>query len=63
MVYVLRQSGASAKDHAVRRGAAWLRANQREDGGWATRSLNSDKTHYIANAGTAFALMALKACE
>ena len=42
---------------------AWLEGNQRESGRWFTRSLNDDKAHYIANAGTGFAVMALAACR
>lgn len=61
-VYVLRQSGVPAADPAVARGAAWLRANQRESGRWYTRSLNTDRAHYITNAGSAFAVLALAAC-
>ena len=49
---------------AVRKGAQWLKANQRESGSWFTGSLG---THYhlnfISHSGSAFALMALKACE
>jgi squalene-hopene/tetraprenyl-beta-curcumene cyclase len=62
-VYVLRQAGLPAEHPAVKRGAGWLRANQRVSGRWFTRSLNSDGRHYISRAGTAFALLALKACE
>jgi squalene-hopene/tetraprenyl-beta-curcumene cyclase len=63
VVYVLRQAGLPAKHPAVARGAAWLRANQRASGRWFTPSLNTDRAHYIRHAGSAFALMALKACE
>jgi squalene-hopene/tetraprenyl-beta-curcumene cyclase len=63
VVYVLRQAGVPAEDPAIRRGAAWLEANQRASGRWFTRSLNNDKAHYIANAGTGFAVMALAACR
>jgi squalene-hopene/tetraprenyl-beta-curcumene cyclase len=63
VVYVLRQSGLP-KDHpAIRRGVAWLEGNQRESGRWFTRSLNNDKAHYLSNAGTGFAVMALEACR
>lgn len=63
VVYVLRQAGLE-KDHpAMKKGAEWLRTSQRESGRWFTRSLNNDKAHYITHAGTAFALLALKACE
>jgi squalene-hopene/tetraprenyl-beta-curcumene cyclase len=62
-VFVLRQAGVPSNDPALRRGAGWLLANQRASGGWFTRSLNDDKDHYIAHAGTAFAVMALRACD
>lgn len=62
VVYVLRQAGVPASDEALRRGVAWLKTNQRESGRWFTRSLSTDKFHYIANAGTGFAVMALRAC-
>lgn len=62
VVYVLRQAGVPAKDEAIQRGVRWLRSNQRASGRWFTRSLNSDRAHYITNAGTAFAVLALTAC-
>jgi squalene-hopene/tetraprenyl-beta-curcumene cyclase len=63
VLYVLRQAGVAATEEPIRRGVAWLKANQRESGRWFTRSLNNDGRHYISNAGTAFAVLALKACE
>lgn len=63
MVYVLRQAGVPRDDVAITKGVAWLKNNQRESGRWFTPSLNSNGAHYITHAGTAFALMALKACE
>jgi squalene-hopene/tetraprenyl-beta-curcumene cyclase len=63
VVFVLRRAGVPADDPAVRRGAAWLRANQRESGRWFARSLHRDGRHYLTHAGTAFAVMALAACE
>lgn len=62
VVYVLRQAGVPAKDDTMRRGVRWLRTNQRTSGRWFTRSLNTDGAHYITNAGTAFAVLALTAC-
>ena len=47
----------------IQKGVNCLRANQRESGRWFVRSLNTDKFHYITNAGTSFAVLALKACE
>lgn len=63
VVYILRQAGLGSDHAALKKGADWLRANQRLSGRWFTRSLNTDRAHYITNAGTAFALLALKACE
>jgi squalene-hopene/tetraprenyl-beta-curcumene cyclase len=62
-VYLLRQSGLKADHPAVKKGADWLKANQRISGRWFTRSLNTDRAHYITHAGTAFALLALASCE
>jgi squalene-hopene/tetraprenyl-beta-curcumene cyclase len=63
VVYVLRQAGTPATSDPIRRGVAWLTTHQRASGRWFTRSLNGDKLRSISNAGTAFALMALKACD
>lgn len=63
VLYVLRQAGVSASKEPIQRGVKWLRTNQRESGRWFTRSVNADRAHYITNAGTAYAVMALKACE
>lgn len=59
--FVLLQAGAKTTDAAVAKGVKWLKANQRESGRWYTRSLNNDADHYIANAGTAFCVLALDA--
>lgn len=63
VLYVLRRAGIPAADPALQKGIAWLKANQRESGRWFTRSLHSDSKHYITHAGTAFAVMALAACQ
>jgi squalene-hopene/tetraprenyl-beta-curcumene cyclase len=63
VLFVLRQAGVVATDEPIRRGVAWLKSNQRESGRWFTRSVSADRAHYLANAGTAYAVMALKACE
>lgn len=62
VVFILRQTGVPANDPALTRGAAWLKTHQRASGRWFTRSLNNDKAHYITNAGTGFAVLALAAC-
>jgi squalene-hopene/tetraprenyl-beta-curcumene cyclase len=63
VVLILRQAGVPAKDPAIEKGVKWLKANQRESGRWFTQSLNTDRAHYISNAGTAYALMALAECK
>ena len=63
VVHVLRQSGVAIDDPAITRGANWLRTHQRASGRWFTRSLSNDKAHYIANAGTGFAVLALSECR
>jgi squalene-hopene/tetraprenyl-beta-curcumene cyclase len=63
VVYLLRQTGMPAEEKPFQRGVQWLRTNQRESGRWFTRSLNADRGHYLTNAGTAFALLALEGVE
>jgi squalene-hopene/tetraprenyl-beta-curcumene cyclase len=62
-IYVLRLAGLSADHAQVRKGIDWLKTHQRASGRWFTRSANKDSKHYITNEGTAFALMALAACN
>jgi squalene-hopene/tetraprenyl-beta-curcumene cyclase len=62
VLYVLRQSGLSKDGETIRRGVNWLSTHQRDSGRWFTRSLSNDRHHYITNAGTAYAVMALHAC-
>mgnify|MGYP002079063776 CR=1 FL=1 len=63
VIYVSRRAGIAADDARLQRGIDWLKANQRESGRWFTRSLNKDNRHFLSHAGTAFALLALTACE
>jgi squalene-hopene/tetraprenyl-beta-curcumene cyclase len=62
-IFVLRQAGVPANDPALVKGIAWLKANQRESGRWFSRSLFRDNKHYLSHAGSAFAVMAIQACE
>ncbi|MFO0865247.1 MAG: prenyltransferase/squalene oxidase repeat-containing protein [Gemmataceae bacterium] len=62
MLYILKQTNAKRTD-AIDRGLAWLTSNQRESGRWFTRSISADRAHYIANAGSAYAILAIKAWE
>jgi squalene-hopene/tetraprenyl-beta-curcumene cyclase len=63
VIYVLRQAGLTVTEAPIQRGVNWLKAHQRASGRWFTRSLSADRAHYITNAGTAYALMALQACD
>lgn len=62
VVYVLRQAGVPADDPRIRRGVGWLKGHQRESGRWFTPSQAWHTQHLIANAGTAYAVLALHAC-
>ncbi len=61
-LFVLRQVGEPAATPALRRGVAWLKTNQRISGRWFTPSQGWHTEHRIANAGSAFAVLALEAC-
>lgn len=62
-IVVLREAGLPANDARIQKGVKWLLANQRESGRWWTRSLNTDKWHFITFSGTAYPLMALQMCN
>jgi squalene-hopene/tetraprenyl-beta-curcumene cyclase len=62
VIYVLRQAGVPADHEKIQRGVAWLKRNQRISGRWFTRSLSTDTYHFITHAGTAYAVLALRAC-
>ncbi len=62
-VYVLRQAGVPAEDPRIQKGVAWLKTHQRASGRWFTRSMWKDSKHYITHAGTAYAILALAACD
>jgi squalene-hopene/tetraprenyl-beta-curcumene cyclase len=55
----LEAHGTPASDAAVRRGIAWLIRSQRESGRWWTKSLNTDRWHFITYSGSAYPLLAL----
>jgi squalene-hopene/tetraprenyl-beta-curcumene cyclase len=72
VIFVLRQAGVPAGRPELVRGVGWLRRNQRASGRWFTPSpAAGDRTEggvgtrdlYVQNLGTAFAVLALKACE
>jgi squalene-hopene/tetraprenyl-beta-curcumene cyclase len=61
-VFVTRQAGLPASDARLQRGLAWLKSHQRASGRWYTPSQAWHTQHLIANAGTAYAVLALFAC-
>ena len=62
-LFALRQADVSAADPRVQRAVHWLKTNQRESGRWFARSLVGRKANLISNSGTAWAVMALAACN
>jgi len=70
ITFVLQQAGMSAEDANLKRGLAWLAANQdKTEGSWAAYSLNKSKEHHISpetalfmnDAATSYAVLALAA--
>ncbi len=62
-VFVLRQAGLPIDDPAIQLGLKWLKSNQRESGRWFTHSPRRDGKHYITQAATNMALLALASCD
>jgi len=62
-IYVLRMAEVEIKDPAIQRGLSWLKSNQRESGRWFTHSPRRDGKHYITQAATNMALLALASCN
>lgn len=60
VTYVLRQAGVGAEDARIKPALEWLATHQRQSGRWFTPSPTKDNKHYISNAGTAFAVLALE---
>lgn len=61
-IYVARAARVPAADARIEKGIRWLSLNQRRSGRWFTKSPTMDSRHYLSNAGTAFAVMAIQAC-
>lgn len=62
VIYALRQSGVPASDPAIKGGIAWLKTHQRESGRWFTHSPRVNGRHYITQAASNMALLALSSC-
>ena len=56
---VLRLHGIAASDPTLEGGMTWLKNHQRASGRWWTRSLNTDRYHFITYSSTCYALSAL----
>lgn len=63
VIYVARQCGVAARDERLRHGIRWMKSNQRESGRWFTPSHAWHTQNKIANFGTAYAVLALAACD
>ncbi len=63
VIFVLRRAGVAKSDPRLQRGVKWLKSHQRESGRWFSRSLFRDNKHFLSHAGSAFAVMALSACD
>jgi squalene-hopene/tetraprenyl-beta-curcumene cyclase len=65
VLFVLQQSGISSTQPQIQRGRDWLIANQQTAGNWLAWSLNkqrdpaSDAGHFMGDAATAYAVLAL----
>ena len=63
VVFALRQANVPVDNKSVLQGIEWLKSNQRESGRWYARSLYKDSKHFLSHAASAFAIMALDACD
>ncbi|MCP5538755.1 MAG: hypothetical protein H7A53_01245 [Akkermansiaceae bacterium] len=61
-IVLMRQGGVPAGDERIRRGLAWLRAEQRVSGRWWMHSLYRGNYHYITYIATVEALKAFALC-
>jgi len=65
VVYTLRKAGVTGHELELKRGVDWLALNQQTEGNWVAWSLNkqrdpaSDAGHFMTDAATAFAALAL----
>lgn len=56
---VFRLHGIPTSDPTLKSGMNWLKNHQRVSGRWWTRSLNTDRYHFITYSSTCYALSAL----
>ena len=60
-IWILRRGGMPTESDHIQQAVAWLKANQRESGRWFSRSQRVDSRHYLSNAATSMATIALRA--
>ena len=63
VVFALRKSGIPASDPRLQKGVAWLKSHQRASGRWFHPTLSDRPNHVLSNTATAWAVMALEACD
>ena len=62
MLFAVRQAGVPADNPQVKRGVAWLKANQRSSGRWFTPTASKRTQNLPLDSGTGYAVLALEAC-
>lgn len=62
-VLALVENGISKSDPRIQKALNWILTHQRQSGRWWTRSLNTDKYHFITYSGTCYPIMALVRCD
>lgn len=60
VLWILLQAGLEGRHPAIQDGIAWLQRHQRVSGRWYVRSPRRDGRHYLSNAATSFAVLALQ---
>jgi squalene-hopene/tetraprenyl-beta-curcumene cyclase len=69
IVLVLEKTGTSQQDPMLARGLEWLETHQQSDGSWRAESLNekrdpeTDVGHFMTDAATGYAVLALEAAR
>jgi squalene-hopene/tetraprenyl-beta-curcumene cyclase len=62
-LWIITRCGMAPDAVEVRKAVAWLHANQRASGRWFSRSQRADTRHYLSNAATNMATMALRSAS
>lgn len=62
VIFIAREAGIPVSDARVQRGVVWLKSHQRASGRWFTPTSSRRTMNLPSNSGTAFAVLALRAC-